>query len=63
MDLKDAVAALGGPTAAAAASGIGRTHIQYWLRVGAPEWRKPEVAKIVWIAKKATKAAGKKRAA
>ena len=52
MELKQAVALLGGPTDAARLSGIKRTVIHYWLDRGAPEWRKPDVAKLIGLAKR-----------
>ncbi len=51
MELKQAVDLLGGPTDAARLSGIKRTVIHYWLDNGAPAWRKPDVAKLISLAK------------
>lgn len=50
MDLKQAVDLLGGPTDAARLSGIKRTSIHYWLEKGAPNWRKPDVDRLVDLA-------------
>ena len=50
MTLKEAVKMLGGPTATARLTQIGRTHINYWLKSGYPAWRKPEVDRIISVA-------------
>ncbi len=51
MDLKEAVAILGGPTDAARISGIKRTVIHYWMEKGAPAWRQADVARLIDLAR------------
>lgn len=54
MTLKQAVKKLGGPSKAAAKSGIGRTNINYWLKAkNLPRWREADIAKIIDLAKAA----------
>ncbi len=40
------IAALGGVTAAAKATGLGRTVLQYWKKHGAPSYRRGDVARL-----------------
>lgn len=51
MTLKQAVKKLGGPSGAAAKSGIPRTSIIYWLTLkDPPKWRKADIDYIVLLA-------------
>ncbi len=57
MTLKQAVKALGGPSAAAKASGILRTSIIYWMKNGVPHFRKADADRIVGLAEQSRKEA------
>jgi predicted peroxiredoxin len=57
MTLKQAVKILGGASAAAKASGIGRTVIIYWMKQGVPHFRQTDKEKIILLAEQARKEA------
>jgi len=58
MTLKQAVAKLGGPSAVAAATGIARTSIIYWIGVKKPpSWRQTDIQRIIDLAERKEEAA------
>ena len=51
MTLKQAIANLGGPSKAAALSGIPRTSIIYWMnKKKPPKWREADISKLIGLA-------------